>query len=173
MVRSWRFITMTGSAQPLFGDLLTAAFTGKRGKEGLYLATVADTTKYQVGDRVIFGFGQAKPNLLMVDQLVSSTVLGLASEGNASVSAWGNGAQLCLSIACAQIVAQAAVLNAGNTYFGNDNTVTNTGGGSAFGEAGPSSSWNYGVGQWNIVRTSEIWIAGAASDKLGVSAVVI
>jgi hypothetical protein len=173
MIRSWRFITMTGNAQPLFGDLLTAAFSGTQTK-GLYQATVADTTKYAIGDRVIFGFGGASAtNILLVDQLISATVLGLQSEGGAPVKAWPNTTQLCLSLACAQVTAQGLNTNAANGYVGSDSTVTNVPGGSAFGFIGIAGSWAYGLGQWNIIRTSDLWIAGTASDKFGVSAVVI
>ena len=172
MIRSWRFITMTGAAQPLFGDVLTAAFSN-RAVNGLYQATVADTTKYQVGDRVLFGFGQTNPNLLMVDQIVSATVLGLASEGGAAVASWINGSQLCLSIACAQVIAQSKAANAASAYVGSDSTVTNVPGGSAFGEVVVGNYWNYGGAPYNVVRTSELWIAGTASDKFGISALVV
>ena len=52
MIRSWRLQTLNGSAQPCFGDTMTAAFLmSPSNVEGV--VQVADTTLYQVGDRLI------------------------------------------------------------------------------------------------------------------------
>ena len=76
MIRSWGQVTLTGSAQPLFGDTLTAAFSNLAPKNGFYIVTVASTTRYQVGDRIILGVGSGSPtNCLLVGQIPDSTHL--------------------------------------------------------------------------------------------------
>jgi hypothetical protein len=176
MIRSWGLQTLTGNAQPLFGDLLTAAFSNLKSEpHGFYLVTVAKASQYQVGDRIILGFGGATAtNCLMVDKVNTvSNVLSCISEGDAPVSNWVNGTQIVLSLACAVLGVQAPTTNAGNIWFGSDSTVTNVGGGSAFGEIFPSGSFPFGIPQWNTIRTTEAWIAGTLNDKAGVYAIIV
>jgi hypothetical protein len=174
MLRTFGVQTLTGAAQPWFGDVLTAAFspTGIN-KSGFYLVTVANTAKYQIGDRIVLGAGQVGANILLVEKIVSGTVLGCASEGDATVAAWPNGTIIAMDIACAQVIFQAPTSNADPVYLGTDNTVTNAGAGTSFGWCYPGGQYNFGVAQWNTLRTSEGWMAGTASDKVGVVAVII
>jgi hypothetical protein len=176
MIRSWGLQTLTGSAQPTFGDKLTAAFRNLKGEpNGFYLVSVANAARYQLGDRIILGFGGASPtNCLMIGGVNTVTnVLSCVSEGNAPVSNWPINTQIVLDIACATIRINAIQGNAGNIWEGSDSTVTNTGGGSAFQEIFPTGSDTFGIPQWNTIRTSELWVAGTASDKMGVAAVII
>lgn len=174
MIRSWGQVTLTGSAQPLFGDTLTAAFSNLAPKNGFYIVTVASTTRYQVGDRIILGVGSGSPtNCLLVGQIPDSTHLYCTSEGDAPVSNWVNGTQIVLDIACGSYISQLAVANAGVVWLGSDNTVTNTGGGSAFWQITQGGAAPFGIPQWNCLRTSELWVAGTADDKLGAAAIVI
>lgn len=174
MIRSWGQVTLTGNAQPLFGDVLTAAFSNLAPVNGFYTVKVASTTRYQVGDRIILGFGGASPtNVLLVGQIPNSTTLYCTSEGNAPVSNWVINTQIVLDIACATYIAQSRVANAGVIWLGSDNTVTNVGGGSAFWQVTQSGLAPFGVPQWNCLRTSELWIAGTASDACGAAAIVV
>ena len=176
MIRSWGLQTLTGNAQPMFGDVLTAAFSNIKGEpHGFYLVSVAKAANYQIGDRIILGFGGATPtNCLMVGKVNTSTnILSCISEGDAPVANWANGTQIVLSVACAAIRLNAPATNAGNIWEGSDNTVTNVGGGSAFQEIFPSGSDTFGIPQWNTIRTSDLWIAGTLSDKAGIAAIIV
>ena len=175
MIRSWGLQTLTGSAQPLFGDKLTAAFSNLKATNGFYFAHVANASQYQIGDRIIFGYGGSSPtNCLMVGAINTVTnVLSLVSEGDAPVSAWPNGTQIVLDVACAVFRINSKIGNSGSIWEGSDSTVTNVGGGSAFQEITAGGSDTFGVPQWNTLRTSEMWIAGTLNDKVGVAAIII
>lgn len=174
MIRSWGQVTLTGAAQPLFGDVLTAAFSNLAPTNGFYTVKVASTTRYQIGDRIILGVGSGSPtNVLMVGQILNSTTLYCISEGCAAVSNWPINTLIALDLACAYIEIQSTLGNAGVIWLGSDSTVTNVGGGSAFKEVTQGGSAPYGLPQWNTLRTNELWFAGTASDKAGVSAVII
>ena len=87
MIRSWGLQTITGAAQPLFGDKLTAAFKNLKQPNGFYFVPVAKASQYQIGDRIVLGFGGSSPtNCLMVNAVNTSTnVLSCISEGDAPV----------------------------------------------------------------------------------------
>ena len=175
MIRSWGLQTLTGSAQPLFGDVLAAAFSNLKAPNGFYFVKVAKASQYQSGDRIILGFGGASPtNCLMVGAVNAVTnVLSCRSEGDAPVSNWPNGTQIVLSVACAVLRMNNIGSNSGSIWEGSDSTVTNTGGGSAFQEILTSGSDNFGVEQWNAIRTSDLWVAGTLNDKIGAAAIII
>src|SRR5580693_7651050 len=112
MIRSWGQVTLTGAAQPLFGDVLTAAFSNLAQKNGFYTVKVASTTRYEIGDRIILGLGSASPtNVLMVGQILNSTTLLCTSEGDAPVSNWAINTLIALDIACAYIEIQSTIGN--------------------------------------------------------------
>jgi len=171
MIRSWGVVALTGNAQPLVGDVTTAAFVVPA--EGqLAKVQVANSAKYQVGDRIILGAGSAGANILLVSQIPSGgTTLLCESEGNAKLSAWPNGTIIMLDIVCAvvrfQVIASAAI------WFGSDNTVTNTGGGTAFEVLHTGGSDSIGQPQWNSIRSSELWMAGTLADTIGVAVIVV
>lgn len=175
MIRTWGQQTLTGSAQPLFGDVLTAAFVNIKQTNGFYFVSVANAAKYQIGDRIVLGYGGASPtNILMVDGVNTVTnILSCISEGDAPVSAWPVGTQIVLSLACAQLLIQSATGDSGPIWFGSDSTVTNTGGGSAFAEITSGGAYTFGIAQWNVLRTTEAWMAGTLNDKAGVAAIII
>jgi hypothetical protein len=175
MIRSWGLQTITGAAQPLFGDKLTAAFKNLKQPNGFYFVPVAKASQYQIGDRIVLGFGGSSPtNCLMVNAVNTSTnVLSCISEGDAPVSNWPSGTQIVLSIACAVLRMNNITNNSGSIWEGSDSTVTNVGGGSAFQEILVSGSDNFGVEQWNAIRTSDMWVAGTLNDKMGAAAIII
>jgi hypothetical protein len=175
MIRSWGLQTLTGNAQPTFGDILTAAFSNLKADNGFYSVKVAKASQYQIGDRIILGFGGASPtNCLMVGAVNTSTnILSCISEGNAPVSNWPNGTQIVLSLACAGLTVFVPLSNAGGIWLGSDSTVTNVGGGTAFYELVQSGAYPEGIPQWNTIRTSDIWMAGTAADKAGVAAIIV
>jgi hypothetical protein len=181
MIRTWGFQTIGATAQPWFGDKLTAAFSNLKADNGFYFVAVAKASQYQIGDRIILGYGGANPtNCLLVEGVNTTTnILSCASEGNAPVSNWPNGTQIALDIACYGIVIQALATNTGIVYLGADSTVT-AAGGSAFYELvnvgattqpGVFSFWKYD-GQ-NPLRTTEGWaIASAPAQSYAVSAYI-
>lgn len=171
MIRSWRVNTLTGSAQPVFGDVTTAA-VGLPNGAGLIPVTVASTVRYVQGDRIIIDPNLTTQDCYIVDTITSATVLSCRSEGNAPTHKHTTAAILLLSIACSQILTQGFALSA-NVYFGSDDTVTNTGGGSAFAYIFPAGSLSIGNPQYNCQRTSDLWMAGKAADTVGVGAIVL
>jgi len=171
MIRSWAVTTLNGSAQPVFGDVTTAALAATDGSL-LINVPVASTTRYEAGDRIVIDPELATQDTLLVDHIVSGTVLACRSEGNKKTNAHTTSAIIQLSIACSQILTQGFSLSA-NVYFGSDNTVTNAGGGSAFGYIYPAGAYSIGNPQYNCQRTSDIWMAGKNADTIGVAAIVL
>jgi hypothetical protein len=167
MLRTFRLQTCTGNAQPLFGDVLTAAFSNVQNNDNYFSVKVADTTLYKVGDRIVLGVGQAGQNIVLVSQIFSSTVLYVQSEGNAPLSYWGNNTIIALSMACADIILTANPTNVDTLWIGSDNTVTSAGAGNVIGALTPSfPPFRFtGNGQWNAIRTTDGWLAGLAGQQ--------
>jgi hypothetical protein len=180
MIRTWGFQTLTGSAQPWFGDKLSAAFSNLKQPNGFYFVAVANAALYQNGDRIILGAGgSAATNCLLVGGVNTTTnILSCTSEGDALVSAWPINTPLALDIACYGIMIQAALANAGPVYLGADSTVTNAGAGSAFYElynvatAQPNAWSLFKHDGQNPLRTTEGWIAGTSGQKFAVAAFI-
>lgn len=172
MIRSWGFVALTGAAQPLFGDVATAAIALPQGN-GIIPVTVGSTTRYRAGDRIVVAPGTANQDTLLIDTIPSATVLNCRSEGNATTHVHVTATVIQLSIACGEILLTGGVANAGNTFVGSDSTVTNIGGGSAFTYVASGGSYNMGFPQWNSIRTSDAWVAGTAADTLGEAAIVV
>lgn len=166
MIRSWGKVTLNGSAQPWFPDVTTAAI-GLPDGAGIIKVTVASTTKYRNGDRILVSPGAADVDTLMVDTIASSTVLNCKSEGNAPTHTHVTSTVIRLAIACADVMFQVLPGNAQAVWLGSDNTVTNVGGGSAFlqmQDVAPNAvptDWRLSNNpQWNAHRTTDGWMAG-------------
>lgn len=179
MIRTWGFQTLTGSAQPWFGDKITAAFSNLKATNGFYFVPVANAAKYVIGDRIILGYGSAGANCLLVGGINTSTnILSCTSEGDAPIAAWPINTVIALDIACYGIQIQAALANAAPVFIGADSTVTNTGGGSAFYEldnvsSAQPNSWSlFKYDGQNPLRTTEGWLAGAATQTFAVAAFI-
>lgn len=178
MIRTFGFQTLAGTSPvPIFGDVTTAAFSNLKPPNGLYTVKVTASGIYIIGDRIILGYGQAGQNCLLVESIPDSTTLLCASEGDAKVSNWNTSTQIALSIACTQLLIEGKSGNAASLWVGADSTLTNSGGGSAFHEIGkvaagavqtPFTLQDYGL--QNPLRTTEVWIAGATSDKFAAAA---
>ena len=90
------------------------------------------------------------------------------------LKAWPNGTIIALNIACAQLIIGSIIGDVGDVWIGTDNTVTSSGGGSAFAQITPGGYLPpIGVAQYNALRTTEAWMAGTLNDKVGVAAIVI
>lgn len=180
MIRSWGVVALTGSAQPWFGDVLTAAVALPRG-DGIIPVTLAATRRYKVGDRIVLDPLQTNQDTLLIESIFSATVLYCASEGNAPTHVHSNGVILQLSIPAMDVSLQAVDGNAATVWLGSDDTVTAIGGGSAFYQlqkvtAGqpPAGYREAGsIGGSNNVRTSDGWMIGTAADKVAVGAYVL
>lgn len=172
MIRSWRVTTLTGSAQPAFGDVTTAAVALPLGN-GIIPVTVADTTKYQVGDRIYLDPLQANQDMLMIDRLFSATVLWCRVEGETLTHTHANGAIIQLSIPCAGMNVQPLSANANALYVGPDNTILVTPAGNVSRQILPGNPPNgqFTIG-YNIERTSDVWMVGTSGDKVIVAAEV-
>ena len=175
MIRYWGVQTLSGAAQPWFGDALTAAFV-PAGGTGPQIVTVASTTRYAVGDRIILGVGQAGAVALMVDRIVNATTLYCRSEGNAPVNAWANGTVLFLAINCNSISFQPLDGNTAAIWLGSSNLVA-VAGGSSFRQMQKVAAgsipdfWEYkpSTGQ-NSLNTDLGWMIGTAADKIVIAA---
>lgn len=178
MVRSWGVVSLTGAAQPWFGDVTTAA-VGLGSAQGIIPVAVASTTRYRVGDRIYLNPGQTDQDCLMVDTIPSSTILSCRSEGGAKTNTHVTNTILQLAIPCSDIILQAVDGDAAAVWLGPDNTVT-VAGGSAFYQlakvaaaATPNSFRFSGSARHNVARTSDGWMIGTAADKVAVSAIVL
>jgi len=174
MIRSWGVLTLTGSAQPCFGDTTTAAVP-LPDSFGKIAVTVASTSRYQGGDRIIVAPETNTQDILKIDSIASSTVLNCQSEGNAKTHTHPTSTQILLSIACAEIMVQNFSSASNVVWLGTDNTVTSSGGGSAFGQALPGDipyRFSNSV-QFNAIRTSEPWMSGTNGQTCGIAAIVV
>lgn len=179
MVRSWGKVTLTGSAQPLFGDVTTAAVPLPDGY-GKIPVTVASTTRYKVGDRIIIDPSGTHKDLLMIQEIASATVLNCYSEGGAPTYVHNNSTIIALDIAAADLLIQVEPGNTQAAWLGSDSTVTNVGGGSGFAQmqdtvpnAIPTDFRLTNVALYNVCRTTDLWIAGTALDIYYAAAVVL
>ena len=167
MWRSWGLQTLTGSAQPMFADALTADMAVP--PDGVDpILTVADTTKYQDGDRITLDPGAADADTVLVVTILSSTTMQVSSQG-APLNAHASNTVIALDLVCGILL----VNPTGDIWIGSDNTVTNTGGGSAFIPLSGGSSYNLGQGQWNVLRTTDQWMAGTMDETVGIGAYVV
>ena len=171
MIRSFGLQTLTGSAQPLFADKLTAAMVVPPVNIDPIM-TVADTTKYQGGDRITIEPFTSLVDTVLVETILSATTMQVSSQG-APLHAHAANALIELDMPCAEILINPVTGNSGTTWIGTDNTVTSSGGGSAFVALPGGTSLNLGFPQWNAIRTSEAWMAGTLNDKVGVAAVIV
>ena len=169
MWRTFRKQVLTGAAQPIFGDKLTAAMAIPI--DGVDpIIHVADTTIYQDGDRIVIDAGQATADTVRIVTRPTATTMQVTSEG-APYHAHAVNAIIALSISCTEILFSG---NGSALYLGTDNTITNTGGGNVVYEILPGASFRetYSA-NWNTVRTSDLWMAGSLSDTTIVAAQVI
>lgn len=178
MIRSWGLVALSGAAQPWFGDVTTAAIALPQGN-GIIPVTVASTTRYRAGDRIVVAPGTASQDTLLVDTIPSATVLNCRSEGNGTTHVHVTSTIIQLSIACMDVIIQA--ITAAAVWLGSDNTVTNVGGGSAFYELEPFTAPAQpnvfrlagSIGSDNTCRTSDGWMIGTGTQTVAVSAVVL
>lgn len=170
MWRTFRKQALTGAAQPIFGDKLTAAMLIP--PDGVDpIVTVADTTIYQLGDRITIDAGQVGADTILINKILSATQMQGSSQG-APYHAHAVSAIIALSLPVAEILITG---NSGTLYLGTDNTVTATGGGNVMYAilAGAGFRDTYSA-NWNTVRTDDMWMAGAGvSDSAIVAAQVI
>ena len=172
MWRTFRKQTLTGAAQPIFGDKLTAAMPIP--PDGVDpIVNVADTTIYQQGDRITIDAGQTNLDTVLITTIKSGTQMQVTSQG-APYHAHAVNAIIALAIPATEIIFSG---NASVFYLGTDNSITATGGGNVIAQVGaavaPPFRMTYSA-NWNTVRTDDLWMAGAGvSDGAIVAAQVI
>jgi hypothetical protein len=172
MQRTFGLQTLTGTAQPLFGDVMTAAMILPQAN-GVGIITVANNKIYEPGDRLLLDPEAADQDIVLVQQRVpaSTTQLYVISEGGVVLNPHANGTVIALSIPAGDVVVQAnfGVTNA--IYLGKDNTITNAGVGNVVYNVTPNTPFRATYsGTHNTVRTSDFWIVGTAADKFIASA---
>lgn len=177
-IRSFGQQTMNGSSMPWFGDTTQAAVGLPTNANQTIPITVSSITKYQQGDRIIIDPQQTNQDTLLIQSFTGASTLNCMSEGGAKTHTHSIGAIIVLGIACAEIKFTAVKTNVHDIYLGADNTVTNTGGGSAFFDLNasntPPSTFNLTNNvNFNAIRTSDGWMAGFTGDKILVAAIVV
>lgn len=172
MWRTFGLQTLSGTAQPLLGDKLTAALPiAPNGVDPIL--TVASTTNYQQGDRIVIDPGLNTQDEVLVITIKSSTQMQCSLQG-ATMHAHAVNAVLQLDIPAAEIIVQTSSGAANSVFLGTDSTVTNVGGGKAFYEVIPGQPFRMtNSGQYNSVRTNDAWMAGTATQTVIVAAQVI
>jgi hypothetical protein len=170
--------TLTGAAQPVLGDVLTAALPIPP-PDVDPIVTVASTAFYQVGFRFTVDPDTVSQDSYKVAKILSSTTMQCSLEGTTG-HAHANGAIIALAIAAADVCVQALNGGAGAVVIGTDNTVAVTPGGSAIFVLDKTTSptenntWRMtNNGQYNTVNTADAWMIGTAADKVIVYALVI
>lgn len=178
MIVTFGLLTMSGAAQPLFADKITAALPVP--PQGIDpTVTVANTAIYQTGFRFLVDAGQATQDVLRVGTILTSTTMKCSYE-SAQPNAHAVNAVIALAIAASEIIVQLVDGGAGNAVLGSDKTVTTAMGGSAFYKLLKTAAGTQTVpyrmtdsAQYNVVRTDDVWIAGSSSDSYLPSAVVL
>lgn len=178
MWRTFGVQTLNGNAQPLFHDKLTAAMAVPPSGVDAIL-TVADTTKYQEGDRINLDPGQADQDTVLVTTILTPTTMQVSSQG-AALHAHANNTVISLSISAAEVVVQLLDGTAGNAVLGADNTVTATPGGSAIQVLYKTTAGTPTVpfrftnnASFDNIRTDDAWIIGTNNDTYIAAAEVI
>lgn len=168
--------TMTGSAQPLMGDVTTAAVVAAH--QGTFaLITVANTALYQAGDRICIEPGTVNADLYRVSILKSATVLQCIPEGVPLAHVTNSIIQLCIN--AIDVIVQPIDGGAQPIFIGTDFNITNVPAGNIIYRldktaAGTQANpWHMAGGtDHNIVNTQEATMVGTAADKAYVYALV-
>ena len=171
-LRTLGVVTGTGAAQPVIGDVLTAAMLAPTAGVDT-LITVASTALYMVGDRIYVEPGTLNRTCYKITQIVSATTMRGSLEG-APGKAHVTGSIVQLAIACCDLVVQPVPGGSANATIGADNTLTATPGGSAIFTIEKvavntlPNEWRMntaGVNGQNPFNTSEAWMILGSGDK--------
>jgi hypothetical protein len=169
MFRTFGPRTLTGTAQPIIGDVLAAALVEPTSPQ-LVPITVANSAIYQQGDRIVIDPLTVNSDEYKVEQILNSTTLLCSYPVNGG-HAHSNGAIIQLGNACIDLVVLPLAGGAGPLYIGTDNNITNTPTGNIItriekvvaGTAGKEWHGAGGTGN-NIINTAEAWMVGTAAD---------
>jgi hypothetical protein len=173
MLRTFGQQTLTGVAQPIFGDKTTAP-TNYAVSTGLMTIPVTSTVgRYQANDVVIVGYGTASAISVTVQSL-DATHLYAKPTPDATVFTYGANTQLALSLAAMDITIQTSSTAVNPVWLGADQTVTSSGGGSVASQILPASFFRLTYnGQSNTVRSTDAWMAGTAGDQVICTAIIL
>ena len=170
MLRTLGLVTLSGNAQPVLGDALTAAITAVDQNLGVTI-TVASTAWYQIGDRIVADPLQLNQDTYRITQILSSTQMVGMLEGIAGHT-HNSGALLQLAIACGNVVLQ-NLSAADVVVVGADNTITTGFGGKScfviepFTAPEQPNDWQLNPnGGFNTCNTSEGWMIGTSGQTV-------
>lgn len=173
MWRTFGIQTLNGSAQPILGDVLTAALEiTQDGTIGILTVASTANHKYQQGDRLVLDPLLSNQDIVLVTEIISSTQL-LVSSQNAKLKAHASNAIVQLAISCANTIMQATSGNANPVWVGSDNTVTNAGGGNVIGSMNGGGTFGDTGHDLNIFTTADLWMAGTNTQTVIVAVEVI
>lgn len=174
MIRSWGQQTLSGNAQPCFGDVTTLAVPAPLDLSN-FTIPVASTALYEQGDRIKVYYqpnplaAPFTPIILLVTALKTSQLLQVKSEGDAPVPFIPSGSIIALDVTCFAIEFHTPT---GTTAFwiGTDPTVTLAGAGTAFKSMLASTDYIYEYQNGaNGLSSGDLWMAGTAAQKIGVA----
>jgi hypothetical protein len=180
MIRTFGVQTLGATAQPWFKDTITAAIVAQPNNlsnyQGTTMVTVTATSKYRVGDYLIFDPGQVVQDGGSITQILSPTTMSVVGLINAHAA----NSVLALNIRCFNVTIQLLDGGTGAAYLGSDNTVTAAPGGNVFYEIQKVAAnsqpniWNYtqSVG-YDGIMSGDGWIVGTSGDKFIAAAYVI
>jgi hypothetical protein len=171
MLRTLGVQTLTGVAQPVLGDVLTAAIATTDPSLNQTI-TVANTAFYTIGDRIVVDPLLINQDVYKIIKIVNATTMLGVLEG-ATGHTHAVNALIQLAIACGNVVVQAVSGNSGPVVIGTDNTVTVALTGTAIFVVEPSTApaqpnnWQLNSnGGYNVCNTQEAWMIGAAGVKV-------
>ncbi len=183
-IRTLGLVTFTGAAQPVLGDVTTAAVNAPLDGQDVSI-TVASNVLYQVGDRIVLEPRTVNQDDYTITKFTtnlnaaSTTVIQAHWDGGAGV-AHVSGVILQLQIPCIDLVVKPISGGAGNVFIGSDNTVTAVPAGSVCYEIEKTASgtgttaWHMAGGTGaNIENTGDAWMIGTAGDKTTSYALVL
>lgn len=175
-IRGFGSQTLTGTAQPLLGTTLTAGllitpdqYTGTldpRSNQSITTATVASSSNFTKGDRVLVGVAAGPFDQGEVVGVIDATHIQITKLSKPHAT----GELVILSI---QSQAISLLSGTGTLYIGGDSTVSSTSKTLAWSLlTGQSYDWGRS-GAGNLLGTGSIWVQGTAADSYLVMLVTV
>jgi hypothetical protein len=178
MLRTFGLRTLTGVAQPVIGDVTTAAVPLVTAGQNIII-NVANSAIYQMGDRIVIDPYTLSSDEYKVVSIPSGTTISCAGSATGS-HVHASGAIITLADACFDVIVLPFAGGAGPVYIGVDNTITLVPAGNIIfrlekvvaGTNGVAWHMAGGIGA-NVCNTAEAWMVGTAADVVMTYALVL
>ena len=163
MWRTFGIQTLTGSAQPLFSDQLTASLVIAASDPLEASVTIADTSRYRVGDLVVIAPGTFAAASVQITTITSATSM-LVKLISGILSGHAANAPLALALPYAELTVQVP-LGGAEVTVGLDNAITAAPSGNVIEQIQPTGSFVDRDGY-----TLDFWIVGTTGQTVMVAA---